>query len=236
MNSKPHAAPPTVPSGMLQTIAEAICDRPEDAPAKRAVRSGMVMQTVEGFQPRDAAETMLAGLVVTHAHLVEDSARDVFRGQDDRLKARTKSTIVALGRAMFGFLRELRKVQAQRSGTAVATSGTAASAIADAMPVEALDQLPKVRSPAKAAEPITRTAVGDPLAHAKAPEQPVPFWPPLRRSETSVAAMMVVLSPPMPSYAVSRAADKPVAALTADDHAMSSAPDASAVSAQALAA
>src|ERR1022692_4180508 len=119
MNAAPLSASPTIPLGMLQTIAQAICDRPEDTAAQREARYGAVMATVQKLQPRGAVEVMLAGMAVTHAYLIEDAARDVNRGQDDRLKARTRSTIVALGRGMFGFLKELRTIQTQRPETAV---------------------------------------------------------------------------------------------------------------------
>jgi len=214
---------------MLQTIAQAICDRPEDTAAQRTARFGVVTATVQKLQPSGAVEVMLAGMAVTHAYLIEDAARDVCRGQDDRLKARTRSSIVALGRGMFGFLKELRTIQTQRMETAVATSDTVADAIP--VPVGPLD-----KAPVEAAEPKTGIAAVDPLAHTRTPEQPVPFLPALRRTETSVAAMMVVLAPPMPSYVVSRPTDKLVTALRAAGHAMSSAPDTSAAGTEVLAA
>jgi hypothetical protein len=99
------------------------------------------------------------------------------------------------------------------------------------VPVELLD-----KASGDAGEPITGIAAGEALAHAKAPERPVPFLPPLRSTETSVAAMMVVQSPPMSSYVVSRAADKPGSAPSAAGHATSPAADASASSEVALAA
>ncbi len=111
MNAPQQSAPHTVLPSMLQTIVEAICDRPRDTAAQRTVRSHAVRETVQGFHPRDPVEIMFAGLAVTHAYLVEDAAHDVFRSQDDRVKAQTRSTIVALGRSMFGFLKELRDAQ-----------------------------------------------------------------------------------------------------------------------------
>src|SRR5580704_1117175 len=111
MDAAPQSASQTVLPSMLQTIVEAICDRPRDTAAQRTVRSHAVRETVQGFHPRDPVEIMFAGLAVTHAYLVEDAAHDVFRSQDDRLKARTRSTIVALGRSMSGFLKELRDAQ-----------------------------------------------------------------------------------------------------------------------------
>jgi hypothetical protein len=231
MNAAPSSASPTLQPGMLQTIAQAICDRPEDTAAQRAGRFGAVMATVQKLQPCGAVEVMLAGMAVTHAYLIEDAARDVCRGQDDRLKARTRSSIAALGRGMRGFLQELRTIQAQRLETAVATSVTVADPVADAGPVE-----PSGNAPEVAVEPKTLITTAKPPAYPRPPEQPVPWPSPLRRSETSVAAMMAVLSPPMPSYPVSRPADQPVAASPAAGRTMSSAPDTSAGGAEILAA
>jgi hypothetical protein len=230
MNAAPHSAP--IPLSMLQSIAEAICDRPHDTAAQRVIRSRAVVATVQGFQPRNPMEVMLTGLAVTHAHLIVDAANDVFCGQDSRVKARTRSAIVALGRGMFGFLKELRTFQTK--GLEAAAAGSDAVDATDAVaivPVEPLDE-----APPPAAGPGSRIVAAGPLAHRKTPEPPVPLLPPVRRAETSVAAMMAVMSSPVPSYVISRAADPSAATPPAAGHTAPSVREVSGGVAEALAA
>jgi hypothetical protein len=101
-------APTPVSPTILQGIVEAICDRPGESAEQRRARSCDVVRCVQSFAPRDPVELMFAGMAVLHAHLIEDSARDLFRERDERLKTRAKSSIAALDRGMLGFLRELR--------------------------------------------------------------------------------------------------------------------------------
>jgi hypothetical protein len=109
--------PPILPRTLIQGIVEAICDRPGDTPEQRDERSRDVVEAVQGFGPRDPVEAMLAGLAVLHAHLIQDSARDLLREQDNRVRSRTKSAIAALDRGMLGFLRELRVARKRPLGT-----------------------------------------------------------------------------------------------------------------------
>jgi hypothetical protein len=67
----------------------------------------MVYSTM-GFAPRDGLEYMLATMLVGHFNLILDSMHDVFLGQMETMKARTKTTITALDRTMLAFVRELR--------------------------------------------------------------------------------------------------------------------------------
>jgi hypothetical protein len=106
-----------LPRTLLTGIVEAICDRSEDTPEQREERFRDVVAAVEAHAPRDAMEVMLAGLAVLHAHLIQDSARDLLREQDDRIRSRTKSAIAALDRGMLGFLRELRIARKRPLGT-----------------------------------------------------------------------------------------------------------------------
>jgi hypothetical protein len=209
MNTAPHKAAQAMLPGMLQTIAEAICDRPEDTLSQRAARFGAVTATVQRLEPRDALEVMLAGMAVTHAYLIEDAARDVCRSQDDRLKARTRSAIVALGRGMSGFLKELRDVQAGWRKDVAAKPEPDAVALVDVSPAP---DRPVDDATATVAKPVAgSTPPGTPVG-ATPQVPPEGRLPPLRRAETSVAAAMAVLSPPMPPRVASAAGTKPVAA------------------------
>lgn len=96
---------------MLQVAARALCDRAGDSPEQRDGRTHQMGSSVLGLAPRDGLELMLATLAFGHFQIILDSMGDVFRGQSDALKARTKTAIVPLGRAMLEMLKELRLAQ-----------------------------------------------------------------------------------------------------------------------------
>ena len=103
--------PLSVVGDMLQVAVRALCDRPEDSQPQREARTHQMVLTTFGLAPRDGLEFMLATLAFGHFQLILDSISDVFHGQADALKAKTKSTIIPLGRTMLEMLRELRQVQ-----------------------------------------------------------------------------------------------------------------------------
>lgn len=191
---------------MLQGIVASICDRPGDTDAQREARSRDVVDAVQGFEPRDPVELMLAGMAVIHAHLIQDSVHDLVREQDGRLRARGKSTIVALDRAMVGFLREFR-IARKRS----CSPGDAGEHRTEDTPASDAGQ---VATPAKAgataAKPNAPSAIRPSVRTPEpTPSPPVPLLPPLCRSEMSTAAMMAVMSSPagpLAPFAVTRPA------------------------------
>jgi hypothetical protein len=103
--------PRNVAEEMLQVVARALCDRPGDSPVQGEGRTRQMVLSTLGMAPRDGLEFMLATLAYGHFQIILDSMSDVFRGQADALKAKTKTTIVPLGRAMLDMIRELRLVQ-----------------------------------------------------------------------------------------------------------------------------
>jgi hypothetical protein len=100
--------PKSVAEEMLQVVAQSICDRPGESAAQRDSRTRQMVHSTMGMQPRDGLEYMLSTMLVGHFHLILHSMREVFRGQTDSQSARTKSTIVALDRAMIGMIKEFR--------------------------------------------------------------------------------------------------------------------------------
>jgi hypothetical protein len=199
-----------VAQGMLQSIVE-VCERPGDTADQRAGRSGEVFHSVLAFQPRDPVEIMFAGMAVTHGYLALDSMRDVFRGQEDRLKARTKSTIVALDRQMFGYLRELRLARTRTLPVdEVVQTGDQPDEAPDTVPVIAAVE--PVIAPDK---PIIAAAPGAshraPL-QTTAPERLASIPRPSRRADTSVVAMLAVLTPANTPRLTGSAAAKPAVA------------------------
>jgi hypothetical protein len=96
---------------MLQIAAQSICDRPGDTPQQRASRTRQMVYSILGFEPRDGLEYMLATMIVGHFQLILQSMHEALWGQSDQIKARTKSGIVSLDRAMLGFIKTLRMIQ-----------------------------------------------------------------------------------------------------------------------------
>ena len=182
----PQAHPIAFPT-MLEGIVGAICDRPGDTEAQRDARSRDVSDAIQGFEPRDPVELMLAGMAVTHAHLIQDSVRDLVREQDNRLRARGKTTIVALGRAMVAFLKELRIARKRTPAISEAAEPRPESAPA---PTVASANPGTVKRNGQPSQPVSLRA------STARPEPPVPLSPVLRTTEMSIAAMTAVLSPP----------------------------------------
>jgi len=111
MTASCQPLPRTVAEDMLQVVARALCDRAGDSPEQREGRTRQMVHSTLGMAPRDGLEFMLATLAFGHFQIILDSMSDVFRGQTDALKAKTKTTIVPLGRAMLEMIRELRLAQ-----------------------------------------------------------------------------------------------------------------------------
>jgi hypothetical protein len=175
---------------MLQGIVDTICDRPGDTQAQRATRSREVADAVQGFEPRDPVELMLAGMAVIHAHLIYDSVRDLVREQDDRLRARGKSTIVALDRVMLGFLREFRIARKRAPAVGEAAEPPREDAVVRGVGQIDVMTKPGTRSGKPNAPREPRELLATPAGPPRRAEPP-----PLRHAETSVAAMMAVLGP-----------------------------------------
>jgi hypothetical protein len=117
--------PRRVAEEMLQVVARALCDRTGDTPEQRDGRTLQMVMTTLGMAPRDGLEFMLATLAFGHFQVILDTMSDVFRGQTDALKAKTRAAIVPLGRSMLEMLRELRTVQGRPALQAEADAGAA---------------------------------------------------------------------------------------------------------------
>jgi hypothetical protein len=154
--------PKSVAEEMLQVVARAICDRPGDNPAQRDSRTRQMVYSTMGFDPRDGLEYMLTTMTVGHFNLILDSMFDVFQGQMDTMKARTKSTIVALDRSMLAFVKEMRfsRLRSAVQWTEAPAETTAAEALAEmdvppAEPAPESSTPPASAGPHMAAKPVT---------------------------------------------------------------------------------
>lgn len=193
---------PTVLPVLLQNITEAICDRPAESAAQYASRRREIEDMANGLQPKNAVEMMLVSMVIAHAHLLEDATCEAFRGRDDRATARTKSQIVALGRGILGFLKELRTLQDRRR-KAEAAAKPAVKPVAAPVPDGSSDY-----ATSGLATPMARGAAAHAPIGVTPPELPAGLLPPLRRADTSFTAAMAVSLPPKPRYAVSAGGDR----------------------------
>src|SRR5271165_4106012 len=111
MNTHCQPLPRQLAEEMLQIVARALCDRPGDSSAQRESRTSQMVHSVLGFEPRDGLEYILATITFGHFQVILDSMRDLFQGQTDQMKAKNKSTMVALDRVMLQMIRELRGVR-----------------------------------------------------------------------------------------------------------------------------
>ncbi len=200
----------TVALEMVQSIAEAVGGPPDDTQAARDARARLVVHAVLGLRPRDPLEIMFAGMVVSHAYLIQDSARDALRETDARLKARTKATTVALDRAMLNFLGELHRARARRlpdCEDADPVAAVAADVTAAAVPVvepvtEAVSPVGvQVMAPVgglAAAATVPVAPAPAPVAAASSPAPRVVSHRPAAKSAVRPLADRAVPEPPVP--------------------------------------
>lgn len=118
MSASCHPLPASLAEEMLQVAARALCDRPGDNAAERESRTRQMVHATLGLEPRDGLELMLATMTFGHFQLILDSMSEVFHDGEGPAKAKAKSTIVALGRAMLGMMKELRLQQRRRPAQA----------------------------------------------------------------------------------------------------------------------
>jgi hypothetical protein len=117
-----------------------------------------------GFEPRDGVEYILAAMVFAHFSLILDSMRDVFQGQTEAMKLRTKSGVVALDRAMIGMIQQMRTERRRP------------------MSMERAREAPAAEAPPPVVQPPAPQPA--PQAAQPAPAQPAPQPAPARPAQT----------------------------------------------------
>jgi hypothetical protein len=160
-----HPLPRALGEEMLQASVRAICDRPGDSPEQRDSRTRQMVHNTLGFEPRDGLEFMLATVAVGHFHLILDSMRDVFQGQEDPMEAKTKTTIVAMDRAMLEMVRELRVARRRPLARPVEEPARDTAAAAAPYPAPATPDV-AVPPPAPVPREIPAEASGQPAMPA----------------------------------------------------------------------
>jgi hypothetical protein len=167
--------PREVSEDLLQVAARSVCDRPGESPEQCASRTAQLVHASLGFLPRDGLDYILATLVFGHWGMILDSMHDVHVGMTAAMKARTKSGIVQMDRAMMDMVRVL-----QAAGVRPTLAERRAERAVEAAPGAVLAGAP-VEAPAEA---LAETPVG---VLAKAPME-VPADAPV---EAPVAAVTV---------------------------------------------
>jgi hypothetical protein len=222
--------PKSVAEEMLQVVARALCDQPGDNAGQRDSRTRQMVYATMGFEPRDGLEYMLSTMVFGHFNMLLDSMRDVLQGQMDSMKARTKTTIVALDRSMLGFVKEFRSLRSrplahgaedawrpvpeQAAGEMTPEAvGLPPEAMAEAEPATAPVESPATEAPFAAMEtPPAAAAPNQPTANSglardeRAPTiqttfEPVWAAPPVTRAPMPDAAKRLErIAPAMPGF------------------------------------
>jgi hypothetical protein len=150
----------TAHQALLEDIVGALCSRPGEGAARRSVRVKGVVGAVEALSTGDPVSTMIAGMAVTHFHLILDAARDVLGQQNGPMKARETAAIAALGRAMNTFLKSRRPERPAAAPKPVAEPAT-----------------PEAETPARKPDPVkgpmrTATAIGAMMSVVSPPSGP----------------------------------------------------------------
>ena len=190
--------PNELASEMLQIAARAICDRPSDSPAQRESRTRQMVYSTVGMQPRDGLEYMLATLVFGHFNLILDSMREVFQGQMDSMKAKTKTTIVALDRSMLSFVKEMRTARRRPAARSAedAARRAAEATIGTPEPRVAPEKTVTVPVPAPPAAPLVAPLAAGPRAMdpAATGRAAAPATQKSRQANGSMAAPLATLT------------------------------------------
>jgi hypothetical protein len=162
----------SVVQNLLANVGRSLCLRPGERPAQTEARiQGMTHNTM-GFRPRDGLEYMLSTMIVGHFEMIMDSMHDVFQGQFDVMKARTKSTIVAMDRSMITLVRELRVAQ-KRTLAKWAEDARRATEEAPA----AQEEIPEPLADIDAAPPMVSEPEPEPAAAQPANPEPAQIVP-----------------------------------------------------------
>jgi hypothetical protein len=165
-----HPLPRSVAESMIEAVTRAVCDRPKDTQAQKEARTRQLVYCTLGFEPRDGLEYMLATLSFTHFNLILDASRDVFRGQAENAKQRSRSSIVALDRALLAYVREHR---AQRDRPMVELTPEDEQALAAAEAARGADQTRDAAANAAQSPPNPAAeGAGDPPREEAAAQSP----------------------------------------------------------------
>ncbi len=163
MTARCHPISQSLAEEMLQVVARALCDRPADTVPQRDSRTRQMVHSTLGFEPRDAVEYMLSTLVFGHFQMILDAMHDVFQGQADAMKAKSRASIVALDRSMIAFIKELRIVRRRPLATEAPEARQASqprvTPPASVTPSPATEPA-KPMTPNRAAEAVTVTPPG----------------------------------------------------------------------------
>jgi hypothetical protein len=108
-----HSAPhPHAISNLLEPtlsgVVTALADR-GSSDERYSARAAEVWTLVQSFRPRDAIDLMLTGQLIAFNELLADGTRDLLRGMVDTMKARTRSSLISLGRLSQGYVDRLEK-------------------------------------------------------------------------------------------------------------------------------
>ncbi len=173
MTARCHPISQSLAEEMLQVVARALCDRPADTVPQRDSRTRQMVHSALAFEPRDAVEYMLSTLVFGHFQMILDAMHDVFQGQADAMKAKSRASIVALDRSMIAFVKELRIArrrplateapQARQASQPSVTPSAAATPSASVAPPASLTPRAATgpatpMTPDRAAEAVTATS------------------------------------------------------------------------------
>ena len=189
----------TVIQDMLRDIIRALGERPGEPAAQRDSRARAVALSVLAFRPRDPVETLLAGLIVMHAQLLQDAARAASGGDP-----KARAGVIALGRVLLGFLREMHRAQgrvletAPRAEEIQETHGPAPEAPPAARPANDPPE-PKPRPLRNTPAPVAARTPPEPVSPPVLPSAPAPAAGRTPLSQRPMPQGPIALGPMLPN-------------------------------------
>lgn len=142
---------------IIDDMANAISQRPDEGPGHQDVRARVATAMMEDLRPSDVAQVMLAGHCVMFHAVLTDSFRDTLRGEMDTMRRGTCSNLVAMNNSFHMNLDRLDRYQTRDAKTANAPA-TAATIQAPSRAPET--DAPPAARPAAVVMPVVSAPVG----------------------------------------------------------------------------
>jgi hypothetical protein len=117
MDPQPSFGPRQLLSHVINDMAWALCQRPDEPQPRQLARAQAAAESILTFQPGDAIEAMIAGHCVMFHELIVDGVQNTLRGEPEATRRATRSGIVAMDKAFGANLVRLEKYRARQAAT-----------------------------------------------------------------------------------------------------------------------
>ena len=132
METQPEFGFKELAAYVVGDMAKAVSERVGETREQQAVRSQAAAYMVMGLMPRDVIETLLAGHCMMFHELTVDSIRNTLRGEADKVRGTSRSSIVTMNKTFDHCLARLEYYQTRPSQGRRDVPETAAAKALDA--------------------------------------------------------------------------------------------------------